>query len=81
MSLLAYEPVELSLQHLPDDVFEDTVPEVSLFLDAQVVASARGGNFNGQLGRAFDVSLFADPRPTSVFRLDEERAIGLRHIL
>ena len=57
------EPVDLPVEHAPDDVFADAIAAIDVSFSCEVVAGAAGGDLGDKLGRALDVIVFADRVP------------------
>ncbi len=74
------EPVDLSIEHTPDDILVNAVAPVGLSLIVQVVADAAGGDLGDQVGGADDVAFLIELDLPAMFGLDEQEAIGLRDI-
>src|SRR5262245_43136635 len=71
------EPVDLAVEHAPDEVFEHPASPVSGELRVEVVARAGGRDLGDKLRGSLDIVVLRDPRPASVVGEDEEADIRL----
>ena len=75
--LAEHEPVDLAVEHAPDNVFADAIAAVNLELDAEIVAGTTGSNLGHHVRRAFHVIVGADSCLAAALRLDEEKRVRL----
>ena len=71
------EPIDLLIEHAPDDVFLHAIPAIDIKLGVEVVTGAARSHLSDELWRSFKVVISGDSRLAAVIRIDEEYGIRL----
>ena len=76
-----HEPIDLPIEHAPDDVFPHAIAAINVEFGVQVVAGTACRNLGDELGGVFDVVVGGDPRLAAMVRVDEKDRVGLRLVV
>src|SRR5208337_1645464 len=79
--LAEHEPVDLAVEHAPDNVFADAVAAVNLELDAQIVTGTTRSDLGHKLGSTLEVIVIADPCLAAESGINDQASVWLRFVV
>ena len=76
-----YEPIDLPIEHAPDDVLPYAIAAINVELGVQVVAGTACRDLGDELRGVFKVVVGGDSRLAAMIRVDEKDRVGLRLVV